>query len=246
MERVWPEVDRVSEVSRLQPAQGQIWDAASVELLTHLLRRFRGPLLTAVAYRPGRTRMLAALEATARTAWRSRLELAPLSAEEVQALFGPEIDDATRAILFRESGGNPFYIEQLARATRARPGRPRPGSRRSREQVPSAVIAAIRDEVVAVSAEARRVLEGAAVAGESFEPELVSAIAEHDMASVLAAFDDLLELDLIRPTDAPRRFRFRHPIVRRAVYDAIPQGWRIGAHARAGLSIGARSLPLTV
>src|SRR5439155_2717008 len=34
MERVWPEVDRVSEVSRLQPAQGQIWDAASVELAT--------------------------------------------------------------------------------------------------------------------------------------------------------------------------------------------------------------------
>src|SRR5204863_8975837 len=93
------------------------------------------------------------------------------------------------------------------------------------------------------SAEARRVLEGAAVAGESFEPELVSAIAEHDMASVLAAFDDLLELDLIRPTDAPRRFRFRHPIVRRAVYDGTPRGWKIGAHGRAAAALDAAHAP---
>jgi DNA-binding CsgD family transcriptional regulator len=218
-------------------------DAASVELLTHLLRRFRGPLLTAVAYRPGRTRLLAALEASARTAWRSRLELAPLSAAEAEGLFGPEIDDATRATLFRESGGNPFYIEQLVRAAHAHPRRPALGSARSREQVPNAVIAAIRDEVVGISAHARRVLEGAAVAGEPFEPELVSAISERDVAAVLASFDELLELDLIRPTDAPRRFRFRHPIVRRAVYDGTPRGWKIGAHARAAAALDAARAP---
>jgi hypothetical protein len=37
MERVWPEVDRVPEVSRVQPAQGQVWDAASVELATWII-----------------------------------------------------------------------------------------------------------------------------------------------------------------------------------------------------------------
>jgi predicted ATPase len=82
-------------------------DAASVELLTHLLRRFRGPLLTTVTYRAGRTRLLAALEATARTAWRGRLDLTPLTAEEADELVGAGVDDAMRATLFRESGGNP-------------------------------------------------------------------------------------------------------------------------------------------
>ena len=56
---------------------------------------------------------------------------------------------------------------------------------------------------------------------------------------MLAAVDELVEFDFIRPTEAPRRFRFRHPIVRRAVYDAIPQGWRIGAHARAASALGS-------
>src|SRR5262249_34576345 len=32
MERVWPEIDRVREAGRVQAAQGQVWDAASVEL----------------------------------------------------------------------------------------------------------------------------------------------------------------------------------------------------------------------
>ena len=37
MERVWPEAGRVPEVSRVQPAQGQVWDTASVELATWII-----------------------------------------------------------------------------------------------------------------------------------------------------------------------------------------------------------------
>ena len=62
---------------------------------------------------------------------------------------------------------------------------------------------------------------------------------------MFAAFDELLELDLIRPTATPRRFRFRHPIVRRAVYDSAPGGWRIGAHARASAALEAAHAPVS-
>ena len=37
MERVWPEVDRMREAGPVQSAQGQVWDAASVELATWII-----------------------------------------------------------------------------------------------------------------------------------------------------------------------------------------------------------------
>ena len=68
------------------------------------------------------------------------------------------------------------------------------------------------------------------MAAEPFAPELAAAAAELD--DPLAALDELLAADLIRATDTPRRFRFRHPIVRQAIYAAAGAGWRLGAHAR--------------
>ena len=38
--------------------------------------------------------------------------------------------------------------------------------------------------------------------------------------------DELIAVDLVRSPDTPRRFRFRRPIVRRAVYEATRGGWR--------------------
>jgi DNA-binding CsgD family transcriptional regulator len=220
-------------------------DAASVEMLAHLLRRFRGPGLMAVAYRQAPSRLLAALEGAARAGRGSRLEPALLTPEEAGSLIGSEIDDTTRATLYRESGGNPFYIEQLVRSGHPRRIRPRRATTHSREAVPRAVLAAIREDVVAISDESRCALEAAAVAGDSFEPELVAAIAEQSLQSVFTAIDELLESDFVRPTEMPRRFRFRHPIVRRAVYDGIPQGWQIGAHARAAAALEAAHAPVS-
>ena len=54
------------------------------------------------------------------------------------------------------------------------------------------------------------------------------------------AVDELLQLDLLRTTDVPRRFRFRHPLVRRAVYEATAGGWRLGAHERCAEALAAR------
>ena len=83
------------------------------------------------------------------------------------------------------------------------------------------------------------VLDSAAVAGESFELDHVAAISGQSEAAALLALDELLAADLVRPTAAPRRFRFRHPIVRRTVYETMPGGSRLGAHARAATALEA-------
>lgn len=38
----------------------------------------------------------------------------------------------------------------------------------------------------------------------------------------------------------PRRFRFRHPIVRRAVYESSSGGRRVGAHERVASALSTR------
>ena len=204
-----------------------------------------GPLLMAVAYRQAPSRLLAALEGAARGGPSGAGSSSRCSRpRRPSALIGADVDDTTRATLYRESGGNPFYIEQLVRTGHPHRIRPRRGARALARG--GAARGARRDprgggrDLRRVALRARggrgrgRVVR--ARAGRRRSPSRA-------VPSVLAAIDELLEFDFIRPTEMPRRFRFRHPIVRRAVYDGIPQGWQIGAHARGrgGAGGGARS-----
>jgi ATP/maltotriose-dependent transcriptional regulator MalT len=218
-------------------------DGASIEVIAHISRRFRGPLLCVLAFRHAPPRLARALAIAAQAGFGSRLDITPLTPTEAETLIGPRVDAATRSVLYRESGGNPFYLEELARAAHPQHERPTPPAERQQVQgrLPAAVAAAIREEIETLDQEVRIVLDAAAIAGESFEPELVAAIAE--VSTPLDALDELLRVDLIRPTDAPRRFRFRHPIVRRAVYDEMGRGWQLGAHARAAAALGAAGAP---
>ena len=106
--------------------------------------------------------------------------------------------------------------------------------------VPAAVAASLAEELGSLAPAERRLLESAAVAGEPFEPDLAAAIAELSPADGLAALDALLDVDLVRPTAVPRRFAFRHPLVRRAVYESSRGGWRLAAHARAAAALAGR------
>ena len=221
-------------------------DSASVELLGALLRRPpAAAVLTAVALRPRQTpeRLAAALERAHRAAALTRVELGALTPDEARELLGERVDAAGAAVLYQESGGNPFYLEQLARSLeRAGGATSAPEISLTGLEVPPAVAASLSEELALLSDGGRLVLEGAAVAGDPFEPELAAAAAATSEAAAMDAVDELLQLDLIRTTDVPRRFRFRHPLVRRAVYEATAGGWRLGAHERCAEALAARGV----
>ena len=210
-------------------------DEASLELVAHLLRRPpRSPLLLALAYRAGQlpAGVAAALEATRRDVGLVELPLAPLNEQEARELLGDAVTDAES--IYRESGGNPFYLEQLAHVAASG----------GRAGLPGGVAAALEQEIGGLGPVARSLAMGAAVAGEPADLELAAATAGMPEADAPVAVDELLRRDLLRPADVPRRYRFRHPIVRHAVYDAAGEAWRLEAHGRAAAALADRGAPL--
>ena len=164
----------------------------------------------------------------------SEIGLGPLSEAEADALLGTPALPA----IYRQSGGNPFYLEELARAPA--PAAAEPGEEAERVGVPPAVAAALGQEIAGLPEPARRLGWGAAVAGEPFDLDLAGAAAGMDEREALAAIDQLLAANIAGPTDVPRRYRFRHPLVRRAVYDGAGEAWRLEAHARAAAALADR------
>jgi ATP/maltotriose-dependent transcriptional regulator MalT len=219
-------------------------DSASVELLGALLRRPpASPVLTALGVRPHptRERLSAAASRAHREGVLTRIELGPLSLADAGAFLGLAVDAATTSSLYETSGGNPFFLQQLARTLDLATVTGTGTVELSQViEVPSAVAAALAEELAMLSGPARLMLEGAAVAGDPFEPELAAVAAASPEASTMDAVDELLQLDFIRETEVPRRFRFRHPLVRLAVYETTAGGWRLGAHERCAEALAAR------
>ena len=196
-------------------------DERSVEFVLHLLRRPpRGACLLVFTLRPGeRARRLLA------TAAFTSLPLAPLAREAALTLLPPELDAAARERVAQDAAGNPLYLRELAKGA----GSP---------ELPATLAAAVSLELAALDAAARTLAEGAAVAGDPFDPELAAAAAglEHDAA----ALDRLVTAGLVRATGSGREFAFRHPLVRRSVYDDAPPAWRLEAHERAAAALERR------
>lgn len=213
-------------------------DRGSLELLAHLLRRPpRARVLIAGAYRPRQVDpdFGAAVARAADCGDATCLELGPLSLADAGVLVdltGPPLAD-----LHGASGGNPFYLLELARhgptadvATAA--------------ALPPSVARAIITELDPLPAASRRFAETAAVTGDPFELDLVIATSGLGEDDGFTALDDLAALGLIRATEVPRRFAFRHPLVRQAIYQSLPPGRRLATHQRCAAAL-AQAGPTT-
>ena len=215
-------------------------DVASVDALSALVRRPpAAQVLVALAAREAQlpsslARAVAAAMVEDRAA---RIGLSPISRDEAEQLVGMDV-----ATIYPLSGGNPFYLQQLARVP-AHPAAARP---RGMGPVPVAVAASLSSELGELSWPTRLLIQAASVLGDPFEPDLAAEVAELDESAGLQALDDLLARTLVRHAGAPRRFAFRHPLVRHAVYEGSAGGWRLGAHARAAKALERRGAGVVV
>ena len=199
-------------------------DRASVELVAHLTRRPpRTPVLIVATYREHRVDpdLAQAVERSASEQLADVRRIGPLSVEEAGQLVGR--DDFTAQRWHSLSGGNPLLLLELGRAG---------GELAAQDGVGAVVASAIERELRPLSPAARRLVESAATVGDPFDYDLAVAVAELDHDTSLGALDEIAAHGLVRETELPRRFAFRHPLVRHAVYASLRPGQQLAAHER--------------
>mgnify|MGYP001367555060 CR=1 FL=1 len=233
-------------------------DDASVELLGYLVRHPpRARVLIGVAYRPAQAAPRLATLVDIAGEHGVSVTADPFTRAEVEEFLGPEVPRSRCQALFEASGGNPFYLEALARRHEGRDGAEPPAADEGLErwgalpdlgeitELPPAVRTALQVELSGLPETALLVARAAAVAADEFEPALAAAGAELAEQQALAALDELVARDVVRPA-SPGRFRFRHPLVRHVVYESAAAGWRLGAHARIARHLAALGAPATL
>ncbi len=208
-------------------------DPVSRELLETLVRRPpTSPHLIVVACRPGK--VADALVGAARSAGRPAavVELSPLSRAAADELIGSEWREDDRHRMFETAGGNPLFLEELARAGGA--GR-----------VPDGVVAAVSGDLASLGDSARELVQAGAVIGDPFDIDTARRTADLDLEVALGAVDELVERGLVRGTGTLREFSFRHPVVRSAVYEGQSAARRLATHARAAEVLESTGHPVS-
>ncbi|HEY4277574.1 MAG TPA: AAA family ATPase [Conexibacter sp.] len=209
-------------------------DEASTELLLHLLRRPpQAPFLLLLALRPaiGGDHFL---HAGRRVEGWVELRPAPLRNRAASALLPADLAPAARERILHEADGNPLFLRELARSSTTSPD--------DDEPVPETIAWALAQELDDLAADPRALLDGAAIAGDPFDPTIAAAVAGLDEASAHPALDALVAAEIVRPA-AGHRFAFRHPFVHRVVSDATAQAWRGPADQRAATAHAAAGAP---
>lgn len=198
-------------------------DPATLELLEHLVRHPpRGRVLIAFAYRPEQAAPQLAALAESAVAPDRKIQVEPFTEAEAAEFLGRGVSRPRVKSMYEASGGVPLYLEALVRSGHEKAA--------AAELVPS-VPAILLVELDGLPAATLLVAQAAAVVSDEFEPAMAAVAAEVPDKVALKALNETVARGVVRPTTAGR-FRFRHPLVRRAAYFSAPPGWRIGAHAR--------------
>jgi class 3 adenylate cyclase/tetratricopeptide (TPR) repeat protein len=187
------------------------------------------PLMLLVTYRAGYSPPWIGKSFTSQVALRP---LSPAASEKIVNSIIDGGDPAAAEAIATRGEGNPFFLEELARATK--------------EQVDDAAGVAVPETVQQVlaaridrlGAGQKAALQVAAVLGREFSLDLAEEVWDGD-ASLEARLQELKQLEFLRERhgSAERTFVFTHALTREVAYDGMLEARRRELHGRVGAAL---------
>ena len=223
-------------------------DKGTMELLVHLARSLSGARLLIVGtYRDvevdRRHPLSAALADLRRVESFSRIPLRGLSVDEVQRMLtnlaGHDVVYALAEAIFRQTEGNPLFIQEVARYIAEAGLIKREGGQWVSAvgasliaQIPEGLRDVIGKRLSRLGEECNRVLSVAAVMGRDFSLDVLRDVAGVPEEQLLSAIEEAMGVSLLQEHSEGRdvRYRFTHAYFRQTLYGEMIAPRRLRLH----------------
>jgi class 3 adenylate cyclase/tetratricopeptide (TPR) repeat protein len=149
---------------------------------------------------------------------------------EMLDALAPSLPHSLRESVVERAGGNPFYVEELARLLVAR------GPETSSAPVPGSIQSLVAARLDALPAASKRLLQDAAVVGAELWPGALGVLGVDDADELLQAPEVRELIERFDATLLPGQtaYRFRQALVRDVAYNSVPKNVRAQQHAAVG------------
>ena len=219
-------------------------DDASVAALKALVKLLRGHrLMVIVLYRPEYEHSWETIE------HHSHLALDPLNAQDTETIIRSVLDAGSlptgfAALVHERTGGNPFFIEEIATALQEQgyvsvvDGRAEIAGPLETLDLPETVQATIRARVDRLDRESREVLRVASVLGREFSKRLLERVCRADirLVHILGHLGTQDLIQILRP-GPEAEYMFKHVLTQVVVYETLLHQQRKALHATVGNTI---------
>jgi class 3 adenylate cyclase/DNA-binding SARP family transcriptional activator len=204
-------------------------DRTSEEFVTELVDELPSvPVLLLATYRPGYNPPWLG------KSFVDQIALRPLSSEAGERIVAAILGDTNPSTgrIVRRGEGNPFFLEELARAARQEPDSSSDGS------VPTTVQDVLAARIDGLDAGDKSAIRIASVLGREFSLDLIESVWDGD-AALLPALEGLKRREFLheRYGGSERTFVFKHALTRDVAYDGLLEDRRRSLHARAGAAV---------
>ena len=165
----------------------------------------------------------------------TRIQVETLDEADVRKLIKGRLDDSLAPVIHDQSGGNPFFVEQLVRNLEES-GDTRP------DAVPPEIREVIAQRVARLPEGGPELLARATLIGRDFDLAILQRTTNEDEDRIIELLDAAVGAGLIdESSSVPGRYSFVHALVRGTLAESLSLTRRAAIHRRIGEAIEQRN-----